>query len=478
MSSIAARAGFALASLVLAIAALALVRHGEVGRQSFKAFYCAGAAVKERRDPYLVEPMRSCERQIAPSTEPDGYVEPAPLPGYALVPFALLATVPAKVAAPIFALCLVLAAILSAWCLAPLLPAPRAAVLLALAPLTLLNVAFGEIPPFALLAICACAYFLSTQRWVGAGIAVCAALIEPNVGLPAALAVFLFAPRTRVPIAICAVALAVVSVAALGVAANLQYFTSVLPTMADAELNAADQYSLAHLLYAGGMSAALSQLLSKIWFVVAMALGIGLAGIFARRDRQPELLPLLPPASVLLLGIYLHDIQMLLALPAALVLASRVRGEALRAIAAAACALLIAVWTQPLARATVILDAVGVAAGVYVLIRGTLTRRVVASAAAVVAAVLGLVLLQHVSPPPTAEQLVTHEFHSASNELGPAAWARYLESTPALLGQQLARKMPTWLGLFVIMLCALQLGVAAKPEDDSAPRSEFTPNRS
>ena len=46
-----------------------------------------------------------------------------------------------------------------------------------------------------------------------------------------------------------------------------------------------------------------------------MVLGIALAGIFARRDRQPELLPLLPPASVLLLGIYLHDIQMLLALP-------------------------------------------------------------------------------------------------------------------------------------------------------------------
>ena len=248
--------------------------------------------------------------------------------------------------------------------------------------------------------------------------------------------------------------------------------------MADAELNAADQYSLAHLLYAGGMSAGLSLLLSKIWFVIAMVLGIALAGIFARRDRQPELLPLLPPASVLLLGIYLHDIQMLLALPAALVLASRVRGEALRAVAAAGCALLIAVWTQPLARAAVVLDAVGVAAGVYILVSGPASRRIAASAVAVVAAVLGLMLLQHVAPPPTAEQLVTHDFQSASNELGPAAWARYLQSTPALLGQQIARKMPTWLGLFVIMLCALQLGVAAKPDDASARRNEFTPNRS
>jgi Glycosyltransferase family 87 len=478
MDSIAARAGFAAASIVLAIAALALVRHGEVGRQSFKAFYCAGAAVKERSNPYLVEPMRSCERQIAPSAEPDGYVEPAPLPGYALVPFAILAMFPAKAAAAIFAILLVLAAVLSAYCLAPLLPAPRAAVLLALAPLTLLNVAFGEIPPFALLAICACAYFLSTERWLAAGIAVSAALIEPNVGLPAALAVFLFAPRTRIPIALCAVVLAGVSIAALGVSANVQYFTNALPLMAAAELNAADQYSLAHLLYAGGMSAGPAMLLSKIWFVVAMALGIALAGIFARRDRRPELLPLLPPAAVLLLGIYLHDIQMLLALPAALVLASRVRGETLRAVAAAACALLIAVWTQPLARATVILDAVGVAAGVYTLVGGPVGRRIAGSAVAVVAVILGLVLFQHVQPPPTADQLVTHEFHSASNEFGATAWARYLQSTPALLGQQVVRKIPTWLGLLVIMICALQLGVAAKPEDDSARRNEVTLSRS
>jgi hypothetical protein len=477
MGSIAARAGFAGASIILAIAALALVRHGEVGRQSFKAFYCAGAAVKERRDPYLVEPMRSCERQIAPSDEPDGYVEPAPLPGYALVPFALLATLPAKIAAPIFAIFLVIAAVLSAYCLAPLVPAPRAAVLLALAPLTLLNVAFGEIPPLALLGICACAYFLSTGRWVAAGIAVSAALIEPNVGLPAALAVFLFAPRSRVPIALSAVVLAGISLAALGLATNVQYFTAVLPLMASSELNASDQYSLTHLLYAGGMSAGLSMLLSKIWFVLAMALGISLAGVFALRDRQLELLPLLPPASVLLLGIYLHDIQMLLALPAALVLASRVRGETLRALATAGCALLIAVWTQPLARATVILDALGVAAGVYVLVRGSVTRRVAGSAIAAVAAVLGLVLLQHLAPPLTAEQLVTHDFHSASDELGPVAWARYLQSTPALMGQQLVRKIPTWLGLLVIMLCALQLGVA-KPEDDPSRRNEVTPSRS
>ncbi len=478
MGSIAAKAGFAGASIVLAIAALALVRHGEVGRQSFKAFYCAGTAVKERRNPYLVEPMRSCERQIAPSTEPDGYVEPAPLPGYALVPFALLATLPAKAAAAIFAIFLVLAAVLSAYCLAPLVSAPRAAVLLALAPLTLLNVAFGEIPPFALLGICACAYFLSTQRWVAAGIAVSAALIEPNVGLPAALAVFLFAPRTRVPIALSAVVLAIASIAALGFAANVQYFTIVLPLMSGAELNAADQYSLAHLLYAGGVSAGVSLLLSKIWFVAAMALGIALAGIFARRDRQPELLPLLPPASVLLFGIYLHDIQMLLALPAAFVLASRVRGETLRALAAVACALLIAVWTQPLARATVIVDAVGVAAGVYMLIGGPVSRRIAGSAFAVVAALLGLMLLQHLQPPATAEQLVTHEFHSASDEFGATAWARYLQSTPALLGQQVVRKIPTWLGLLVIMIWALQLGVAAKPKDDPVRRSEFTPSRS
>ena len=434
--------------------------------------------MKERRDPYLVEPMRACERSIAPSEMPDGYVEPAPLPGYALVPFALLATLRPNVAAAIFAFLLAIAAVLSAQCLASVVPAPRAAILLALAPLTLLNVAFGEIPPLAVLGMCAAAYFLYKGRWTAGGLAVSAALLEPNVGLPAVLAVFIFAPRCRAAIALSAVVLAAVSVAALGVAANVEYFTKALPLMADAELVASDQYSLSHLLYTAGASAGLSLLLAKVWFVIAVATGVSLAGVFAVRDRQPEFLPLLPPAFVLLLGIYLHDIQMLIALPAALVVATRVRGDAFRAVAAAGVALLVAVWTQPLARATLLIDALGVAAGVYIAIPGVIKRRVVLSTVAVLATMLVMVLLQHVQPPLTANQMVTRDFHAASDELAPIAWARYLRSTPALTGTEFVLKTPTWLGLFIIVICALQMGVWKKSNDDSGQADDVRPDLS
>jgi hypothetical protein len=478
MERVPARIAFAGISLVLAIAALALAYHGNVGRQSFKAFYCAGVAVKERASPYRVEPMRSCERRIAPSEMPDGYVEPAPLPGYALVPFALLATLPPKLAAEIFALLLAIAAILSAQCLAALVPAPRFAILLALAPLTLLNVAYGEIPPFALLGMCAAAYFLSKRRWVAAGVAVSIALIEPNVGLPAVLAVFLFAPRSRIPILLSAAFLAVASVAALGVSQNIAYFTKALPLMADAELVASDQYSLSHLLYAAGMSSTLAMLIAKIWFAAMVAVGISLAGILAIRHRQPDLLPLLPPACVLFIGIYLHDIQMLLALPAALVIASRVRGDAFRALAAAGLALLIAVWTQRAARATLLIDAAGVAGGLYAVLASPAKRRIVISSAGALVTVACVLVLQHIQPPLLGTEMVTHDFHSAGSDWAPIAWARYLRSTPALMSPAFLLKIPTWAGLLTILLCAFQMCLTKTSPQDSDGTEDPTPTLS
>ena len=108
------RVAFAAVSLVLAIVAFALAQRGLVGHQSFKAFYCAGVAVRERQDPYRVEPLRTCERNFESSPMPSGYVEPAPQPGYVLAAFALLSTLPAKLAAEVFALALVAASIAAA----------------------------------------------------------------------------------------------------------------------------------------------------------------------------------------------------------------------------------------------------------------------------------------------------------------------------------------------------------------------------
>lgn len=446
-------------ALALVAAALFLSAHGNVERSSFKAFYCAGLAVKERVDPYRVEPLRSCERRLAPSTLPDGYVEPAPLPGYAMAPFAALATLSPKLASAIFAILLVLASSLAAYVLAEMLPAPRSAVLLAFAPLTLLNVAFGEVVPIALAGICVAAYLVWRGRWFGAGLAVCVALIQPNVGLPAVLATFLFVPRSRVAVGLGVVSLAIVSALAVGVDRNIEYFTQVLPGMANAEIVAADQYSLSHLLYAAGFTASVASLLGKVWFGFVAAFGIVIAGILAVRRQQPELVPLLPPACVLLFGIYLHDIQILLSLAAALVIAARLRGVAFRTVGVVAVAILVAVWTQRAHAAALTIDAAGVAGGVWAVL--AVKNRIGVSILAALATVVCVLLLQHIQYPLGGSNLVTQEFHAAAHDQAFSAWAAYLRATPALTAPASLVKLPTWIGLLLVAIGAVRLCLQA-----------------
>jgi hypothetical protein len=463
-------------ALALVAAALFLSARGNVERSSFKAFYCAGTAVKERVDPYKVEPLRSCERRLAPSTLPDGYVEPAPLPGYAMTPFAVLAMFPPKLASALFAVLLVLASALAAYSLAEILPAPRAAVLLAFAPLTLLNVAYGEVVPLALAAICAAAFLIWRGHWFWAGLAVCVALIQPNVGLPAVLATFLFAPRSRAAVGLGAASLAILSALAIGLDRNIEYLTQVLPGMANAEIVAADQYNLTHLLYAAGFAASIASLVGKVWFVFVAAFGIVVAGILAVRRRQPELLPLLPPACVLLFGIYLHDIQILLSLAAALVVAARLRGVAFQTIGVAAVALLVAVWTQRAGIAALAINAAGVACGVWAV--SAAKNRIGVAVTAALAMVVCMLSLQHIQPPLIASNLVTQPFHAAAHDQAFSAWAAYLRATPALTAPASLLKLPTWIGLLLVAIGAVRLcfQMPEPRETDVAIRS--TPARS
>ena len=373
------------------------------------------------------------------------------MPGYVLALFAPLSALPPTLAAEIFSLLLVVASALSALALAPLVRAPGYAVLLALAPLTLLNVAYGEVPPLATLAICASAYFLAKRRWHAAGIAVALALVQPNVGLPAALAVLLFAPKSRVAIVATGAALAALSLAALGVSRNVEYLTRVLPLMADAEIVASDQYSLSRLLYVLGVPAGLALTVGKAWFALAAVAGIGIAARCSGEGRR-ELLALLPPAAVTLFGIYLHDIQIIIALPAALVLAAGTSGTA-RAIAVASLTLLVVVWTQPARPVVLFVDAAGAFGGVLAVFGGSPARRALWGGAAAVAACAAVVVIQHVVTR-GAMQFITQPFDALPNELSPTAWSRFLRATPALMRPVLAPQIVTWLGLIGVFASA------------------------
>ena len=449
---------FAGVSLLLCAAALALAAHGDVEHQSFKAFYCGGAAVREHHDPYRVEPLRSCERTLERASMPEGYVEPAPLPGYALAPFALLSDLSPRRAAELFALLLAVASILCARALSSVIPGNAAAILLALTPLTLLNVAYGEVPPLATIAIVASGFFLARERWSAAGICAVCALIQPNVGAATVLAVFLLAPRSRLAVVAAAVVLAAISLGSLGFAGNLEYFRDVLPAMAHAEIVAADQFSLARLLYVAGLPERAALLLGELWFLVTVATGILLSRRLLALTHRREFIALLPAATVLFFGVYLHDVQILIALPAALAVASIAPRGPARIFATAGVALLAAVWTQPARSLIVALDAVGVAGAVFAVRNGAFAPRAILAGSVSCAVVALMLTVQHFAHPLTGSAIVTSPFSALPNELSPASWARYLRATPALMRPEFAAQAAAWFGLFGMLV-----GASARP---------------
>ena len=109
------------------------------------------------------------------------------------------------------------ALIVSAWCLVRLTSLPSYVVLAALAiPFAYVNFVFAQLPPVAVAALCIAAYLLSERRFVAAGIAAACSMLEPHIGLPACVAVFLFVPASRLALAAGAGVLALASVATLG----------------------------------------------------------------------------------------------------------------------------------------------------------------------------------------------------------------------------------------------------------------------
>ncbi len=448
-------------SFALVLVAVFLALRGVPEHQSFKAFYCAGSTISERQDPYLVEPLRTCERRVSNNAMTANLVEPAPLPGYAVLPFVVLAKLPPVSAAIVFSAGLAVAVSLCALMLGSMLRRSAAAILLVLCPLAILNAAYGEIAPYALLALCAAAYFLMKERWVAAAIAVCCALLQPNVALPSVLAVFVFAPRTRVPIAICCAVLAAVSVGTLGFARNIEYVTAVLPLQAYSELVANDQYSLSRILFVAGVSSEGAMLISRIAYAAAALISVALSGMLAARWKSASLLALLPAALILTGGIYVHDIQLLFAVPAALLIWSRVRGTSYAPLAIASLLMLVNVWSQRAGRASLAVDAVAAAAVIAIVVRGPIVRRFALMTTAAIAMIGCMVLLQKIEPP-AAGEIASAAFSAPATELAPIAWAAYLRATPELMRVEFALKTPTYIALLFLYVVAIGASVRDK----------------
>ena len=426
----------------------------------FSAFYCSGAAALEHQNPYLVEPLRTCENRVQPNRSRDaGVVTPSPLPGYDLALFGILAHLPYALAKLVWFMMLFFSLAIAAFCLTQLSGFPLAFVLLVLVPVDgVLNFTFGQVPPIVVAALSLCAYLVERRRYVPAAFVAAATLIEPHIGLPVCLAMFLFLPSCRLPFGGLAVAFVAAALTVGGLAQNLAYFTTYLPAQAQSEVVAADQFSLTAALHLLGIPAGAALTIGTISYLLMLVVGIWLARHAALAFSSESFLVVLPAAAVLMGGTYVHDVQFAAALPAALLLCAKQRqriggwivlgllivpwftfataGHTLGLLTRFTCALALA-WIGILAMQS----------------RPSIRRP--GAAVGAVAAFLALLALATILPhraPPAGEAIApqyTTAQSSASDD-----WGAYLRATPALNHTSVREefeKILLWLGLLGLL---------------------------
>jgi hypothetical protein len=294
----------------------------------FRGFYCAGSAVLAHADPYLAEPLRTCEFNNTSAAGLSGYRDlalPAPLPAFALLPFMGFALLPFTQASNLFSIILLAAMVVTAVLTARLTGFPIvgciAAFIISDGTIDVLN---GQPFPFALLALVASAFYISRDKPIAASICASLAAIEPHIALPALVALAWAAPKTRLPLALSLAALGALALVAIGPSENIEYLVRVLPAHAKSEAySLIGQYSLTVLLIEVGVARDLAVTIANAQYAGMVALGCFLARKLAARANAPELLVLVPPAVAVFGGPFLHLTQIATAIPAAIALAMR-----------------------------------------------------------------------------------------------------------------------------------------------------------
>jgi hypothetical protein len=426
----------------------------------FRVVYCGErAAIRERADPYRVEPLRSCEHRVKSELdEPVWSVTPFPLPGYTTAALSPLGFLPFSVARVAWIALLVLSFALAAAAVATILDVSAFAVGLVFAPtLGILNLHYGEPVLVSVAAVCLAALAVHGRRPKLAALAAALAMIEPHVGLPAALGVFVFVPEARRTLAVAAAVLAAVSLVTLGLRTNLEYARGFLPAQATAELIADDQFSLAHVAYFFGAPVRTALALGSFSYAAMTLLGLWLARGFVRRSLTPALFVLVPVALAMIGGPFIHDVQIAAALPAALVLARSYWP------ARAGVALLALDWSPPASHLVVpaILAAVGAS---FIVLGAPTPARRTSYVAAIAAGVLALALALPLTGPTLSYEAARATPAIASTELSSVPWGLRIAATPAWSENTLRTvlvKVPIWAGLFLIPLSLFAFDPAA-----------------
>ncbi|HEX3464185.1 MAG TPA: glycosyltransferase family 87 protein [Candidatus Elarobacter sp.] len=292
----------------------------------FTTFYCAGEVVRERADPYRVEPLRACEQrrgEFGGAINASWEVVPSPFPGYVMALFTVMSLLPYGTAHLAWLAVLLFGVGVATVALTRLTRFPSWAVLAIVGVLVgFWNLDTSEPTPVVAALLACAALCARSGAWRAAGVQVALAMIMPQLALPAFVALLLFAPRARAALVVTAAALGVLSVATLGFAENVEYFTRTLPAQTRAEVWFTYQYSLTHLLALCGVPASAAIRAGQASYLLLIALGVWAAVRLSRVSGDRAVLVLLPPAVASVGGAYSHSVQILAGVGAALMVAS------------------------------------------------------------------------------------------------------------------------------------------------------------
>lgn len=435
------------------------------GPVDFRAFYCAGAAVAARHDPYLTEPLRSCENVLRgfPPGRGLAFAIPAPLPGYALAPFALLSLLPYPVATALWSALLLASFGLTVLLLARLCPHRIETIFAALSLATALDVYVGQPVPIVCAAVVATAFLASRGRDRSAALAASLAMFEPNIGLPVCLALAIARPGSRAALATCGAVLAALAVGLVGMGTNVEYLRDVLPAQALSEISHEGQYSLTYLAHLAGFGEHAAIALGTFSYVVMLGIGIAAGRLAAARTGEIALAILVPVALTAFGGPYIHVQQLAVAIPAGLVLG----GASARAARPCALAvLLLAVpWSATYFMVLCLPLVIGAA---FVLAHDLLelTPPYAALASAAVAALLLAFLGAWTAPAPPQIAIPDPREGVAFAEAG---WRTYVEANfHANVVPYAFAKLLAWCGLILIAVASF----ARERRPEARPRAE------
>lgn len=317
------RVGWLFLSLALAYVAFEAVASTAF---DFRAFYCAGTAAAAHADPYLTQPLHSCEVSRTDGTFSAfarAVTLPAPLPGYDIAAFVPLSHMPFAGAKALWTIVLACAAAAAILALSKVTSLP-AAFVFSLLWLSLIfpSLAYGELIPVSIAGVCIAAWCAREGRWACAAIGALVALAEPHIGLPVCLALAVWQPRARLPLLAGGAALGALSIATLGVQQNLEYFASVLPMHAVSELGSDAQLSLSVILHYAGVPDAAATAVGAASYAAMAVISIRTCGIVARRLSNPAYIVALPAALSVIGGSFIHVTDFAAALPLALLVSN------------------------------------------------------------------------------------------------------------------------------------------------------------